>query len=390
MNWELVKLGDVCDVLGGYAFKSENFKNEGTPLLRISNIYDGEISFKEDCVCVESSNLESLQKFKVKKGDILLALSGATTGKFGVYNLASDSFLNQRVGLIRATEKLNQKYLLFYFNIFKAQIEQIAQGAAQPNISTNEICNLQIPLPPLPTQKRIAEILDSADALCRKDQALLKKYDELAQAIFIDMFGDPVKNEKGWEVSSIRNIAKKISDGPFGSNLKTEHYSKVGVRVIRLKNIEPNNFNNSDSAFVKFDHYENVLKKYTCYPGDILIGTLGEPNLRACIFPKELEKAVNKADCVNLRINTAVVNENYISFYLNISNKLHGQTRTRISMGQVAQLLISIPPKKLQNKFSDKIETLNDLQKRAQRTYQNSETLFNSLIQKAFNGELMD
>ena len=105
MMWEKVRLGDVCNVISGFAFKSDDYKNQGIPLLRISNIVNEEINFKEDCVCIEESHFENLKKFQVVKNDILIALSGATTGKYGVYKLDTSALLNQRVGLIRAKDK---------------------------------------------------------------------------------------------------------------------------------------------------------------------------------------------------------------------------------------------------------------------------------------------
>jgi type I restriction enzyme S subunit len=110
-------------------------------------------------------------------------------------------------------KKLDYKFLYFYLKSIETQIASQGNGSTFSAITTSVLKELQIPLPPLPIQKRIAEILDTADALRRKDEALLKKYDELAQAIFIDMFGDPVKNEKGWEVKKLGEVCHYIKDG---------------------------------------------------------------------------------------------------------------------------------------------------------------------------------
>ena len=347
---------------------------------------------------VSYHNRPSRAALTAKPGDVIFARMKGTNKVLLITENESDYIFSTGFVVLRSSEKVDKSFLTHYLksNLFQDEKDKLCTGATQKSINNQNIEKLKFPFPPLSTQKRIAEILDAADALRRKDQELLKKYDELAQAIFIDMFGDPVKNDKGWDVKTIRSIGLRISDGPFGSNLKTEHYSKEGVRVIRLKNIGINSFNDEDSAFVNINHYENVLKKYTCIPGDILIGTLGEPNLRACIFPDHLEKAVNKADCVMLRLDPEICSQNYLAYLLNspsfvesVANKLHGQTRTRISMGQVANLLINIPPKSLQYKFSDLIA--NIMMQNDKRTLQliNSSTLFNSIIQKAFNGELV-
>ena len=392
MRWEMVKLSDVCDVLGGYAFKSENFKNEGIPLLRISNIIDGEVSFKEDCVCVEDSNLSILQRFKVIKGDILLALSGATTGKFGVYKLNDFSFLNQRVGLIRAKDKTDPKYLLYYLNILKSQIEQIAQGAAQPNISTNEIGNLQIPLPPLPIQKRIAEILDAADALKRKDQELLKKYDELAQAIFIDMFGDPVKNEKGWEVKKLGELfSSPVKCGPFGSALKKEEYVKDGIPVWIMDNIQDYNFNENGCLYINEDKYLD-LTSYSALKGDIIISRAGTVG-KMCVVDSEFKKSIISTNLIKISLDEKVLNPYFFVKLMNYFGKKIGRLRTgsengftHMNTGVLAGLEFPLPSITKQNEY---INVLKNINYQIQFLGTKPESLFQTLIQKAFKGELV-
>ena len=176
------------------------------------------------------------------------------------------------------------------------------------------------------------------------------------------MFGDPVTNPMGWERETIRGVAKRISDGPFGSNLKSEHYAPEGIRVIRLQNIGVSKFIDADKAFIPLKHYEK-LKKYTCRAGDVVIGTLGEPNLRACIVPEYIERAINKADCVHFVPDENKVNGLFVCHYLNqpetlvlAGGSIHGQTRARISMSQVALLSIFLPPLSLQTQFAAFVE----------------------------------
>ncbi len=398
MSWEKVRLAELCNMNSGGTPSRANkeYYIGDIPWAKISDIESAEggiIKNTEEHISI--SGLDSINNRIFPKGTLLLAMYGSV-GKAAFTGVEMST--NQAILGIRIKDEniLDYSFLKYWFQTIKAQLLNRAVGGTLQNISLGIVKDLEIPLPPLPIQQRIAEILDAADALRRKDQELLRKYDELAQAIFIDMFGDPVKNEKGWGMKTIRNIAEKISDGPFGSNLKTEHYSKEGVRVIRLKNIGVNTFHDSDSAYISFEHYEKVLKKHTCLPGDIIIGTLGEPNLRACIFPTNLGKAVNKADCILLRIKTEVCNQDFISFLLNIpsfvesvANHLHGQTRSRISMGQVANLHIPIPPISLQNDFAKLIDLLKLQRMNGMEGANYSQFLFNSLLQQAFKGELV-
>ena len=202
------------------------------------------------------------------------------------------------------------------------------------------------------------------------------------------MFGDPVTNPMRWKSDTIRGVSKRISDGPFGSNLKSEHYSPDGVRVIRLQNIGVSQFIDMDKAFIPLNHYEK-LKKYTCRAGDVVIGTLGEPNLRACIIPKHIDLSINKADCVHFVPNAGKVNGIFVCHYLNqpatlilAGDSIHGQTRARISMSQVAALPICLPPLHLQNQFADFVRAADKSKFSARRQVGIASRLCNGLQRK--------
>lgn len=256
------------------------------------------------------------------------------------------------------------------------------------------VAKIHVPLPPLREQRRIADILDKADALRAKRRAALKKLDQLTQSIFLDMFGDPAINPKAWPVKALGDLASKFSDGPFGSNLKSEHYTDSGIRVVRLQNIGVGEFIDDDAAYISDDHFAR-LKKHECRPGDVLVGTLGDPNLRACIQPKWLTVALNKADCVQIRPDTRVANAAFICGLLNqpsterlSQNLMLGQTRVRISMGRLRGLCVPVPPIKLQHEFESRIAAVEKLraEQHSARTY--IAALFAALQHRAFTGEL--
>jgi type I restriction enzyme S subunit len=251
-----------------------------------------------------------------------------------------------------------------------------------------------IPLPPLAEQKRIAAILDAADALRAKRRETLAQLDALLQSTFLTLFGDPAENPKKWPLHTVGSLACKFSDGPFGSNLKSAHYTETGVRVIRLQNIGIGEFVNKDTAFISTKHF-SVLKKHECLPGDVLIGTLGDPNLRACIQPEWLRAALNKADCVQLRPDSKVSTAAFVCALLNqpsterlAQSLMQGQTRVRISMGRLRNLEVPIPPLPLQQKFAAIVESI-ERQKSAQRAHlAELDALFAALQHRAFRGEL--
>ena len=257
-----------------------------------------------------------------------------------------------------------------------------------------QVAEIQIPLPPLAEQKRIAAILDAADALRTKRREAIAQLDALLQSTFLTLFGDPAENPKKWPLQTVGSLACKFSDGPFGSNLKSAHYTETGVRVIRLQNIGVGEFVNKDTAFISTTHFSG-LKKHECLPGDVLIGTLGDPNLRACIQPEWLDVALNKADCVQLRPNPKVASAAFVSALLNQASTerlaqslMQGQTRVRISMGRLRNLLVPLPPLPLQQKFAAIVESI-ERQKTTQRTHlAELDALFAALQHRAFRGEL--
>ena len=157
-NWVWCRLGEVCDFENGFAFSSDNYCSQGIPLIRISNIQNSKIDLK-DVVFVDKIVDE---KFIVEKGDLLIAMSGATTGKMGNYTLEEKAYLNQRVGNIRikAESVLYPKYRDFFMLTKSNDVLKMAYGGAQPNISGKMIESLLLPLPPLTEQKRIVEKIE--------------------------------------------------------------------------------------------------------------------------------------------------------------------------------------------------------------------------------------
>ena len=166
-SWKCVKLGDVCTFLNGFAFDSKDFQKEGIPIIRISNIGKESIDLSN---CVYSKDILS-SNFEVIDGDLLIAMSGATTGKMGIYTNCDKAYLNQRVGNVKI--KNEEVLIRGYRNIFLfSQSDRIladAYGGAQPNISSKAICEIPMPLPPLAEQKRIVD----------KVEELFKSLDEI-------------------------------------------------------------------------------------------------------------------------------------------------------------------------------------------------------------------
>ena len=166
------------------------------------------------------------------------------------------------------------------------------------------------------------------------------------------------------------------------------------MRVLRLQNIGVGELLNDDLAYISETHFASLPRNH-CQPGDVIIGTMGDPNLRACVVPPTLARALNKADCILMRVDTVKVDPTYVCWLLNnprmVSMALRmvrGQTRGRISLGRLKELQIYLPPMELQLRFAAVIMAVEQ-QKSSQRAHlAELDTLFASLQSRAFRGDL--
>ncbi|MDL2322374.1 restriction endonuclease subunit S [Bacteroidales bacterium OttesenSCG-928-A17] len=174
-SWVWCRLEDVCGFENGFAFSSNDYKTIGIPLIRISNIIDGSIELN-NCVYIDESEFIP-QRYQIEKGDLLIAMSGATTGKMGIYKSIDPAYLNQRVGCIKSknNQLLSNLYRNYFLLLQTDEILKLAHGGAQPNISSNKINSIEIPLPPINEQrrivKRIEEIFASLDEIANSIKA---------------------------------------------------------------------------------------------------------------------------------------------------------------------------------------------------------------------------
>lgn len=334
---------------------------------------------------------------KIKRDDVLVSTVRPNLNATAIVPAALDSQIcSTGFCVLRSNGAILPRYLYFFTRTpyFVKTLSSLTRGASYPAVTKDDVEQIQVPLPPIEIQRKLSSILDKVQGLGQRRRQANELTNEIIQSVFLKMFGDPVSNERHWSVSSIRDAAERVSDGPFGSNLKTEHYTTQGVRVIRLQNIGVGEFLDDDKVFISTEHYTS-LRKHTCIPGDVIVGTLGDPNLRACILPDYVQVAVNKADCILVRPREDYLNARYLCHLLNTpqmlhyaSSYIHGETRTRISMSQVASLQIPIPPLATQERFAQAVGHFDQLHSAQKRADEEINELFRSLRQRAFSGEL--
>ena len=267
-GWCWCKLGDLCSFESGFAFSSNDFKTSGIPLVRISNIQDSTVTLK-NCVFIQD---EVDEKYIIKTGDLLIAMSGATTGKMGIYSMRQRALLNQRVGNICVQSRyLTANYRNYFMYSQSDVILKMAYGGAQPNISSQMILNIPIPLPPLSEQYRIVNAIKN----------LLEIVDRIEEnQISLDKF--------------LCSIKHKILQLALSGNLLTQDHNDEPA-IDLLRRINP--------SYIPCDnrHYENVPKGW-CFAKikDIFI-----------INPKNKANDYDMAGFVSM----SMINEGYVDSY---------------------------------------------------------------------------
>ena len=377
MSWGKVNLGDLATFVNGYPFKPSDWSDEGMEIIRIQNLTKGsaETNYYKGQIP---------EKYKIKNGDILISWS-ATLDIF-VW-AGEEAWLNQHIFKVVFDKKeIDRNFFVYLIKFILDDMRKEVHGATMQHITKGKFDALQVPLPPLPIQKRIAEILDTADALRRKDQELLRKYDELAQAIFIDMFGDPVKNEKGWEVKKLEEVIN------FPSGL-------VDPRLNEYKDMYHVGGDNIDSKTGRIFGLKQAKElglisgKFYFTSNHILYNKI-RPYLNKVALPDF--NGICSADMYPLLPKENEVLKEYLyfilrsPFFLDFADKQSRRANIpKINMTEMSLFELPVPPIEIQAKFISKLGGLNKNIDSVSACSDLSTNLFDSLLQQAFKGELV-
>ena len=381
-GWTYKKLGEVAKLINGFAFQSAMFQKAGLPIVRISNIQDDKITSDFVYFNRDDYNID-FEKFEVLYGDILIAMSGATTGKVGINYNDEVLYLNQRVGKIVPRENVIQRYLFYYLKTNAAKSLSIAQGVAQPNLSTQQINSFVLPVPPLSEQQRIVSELDLLSSIIEKKKAQLKEYDQLAQSIFYDMFGDPVTNEKGWEVKKLGEVCETTSGGTPSKN-HPEYYEGGMIPWLRSGEVCQGFIYNTE-MFITEEGLKCSSAKMIPV-NSVAIAMYGATVGQVGIIKTPL--------CTNQAICSILPNNHFVPIFLYhflLSKKNDflkvavGGAQPNISQAVIKQTIIGIPPLSLQQSFASKIEAIEHQKALVQQSITETESLFNSRMDYYFD-----
>ena len=387
MNWPLVKIGDFCITGSGGTpsrAKSEYFEGD-IPWIKSGDLRENIVMNATEFISKEAVKNSSAKM--VAKGSILLAMYGATVGRMAL--LGIDATTNQAICNITPDSNIAFTKYVYYALLSKVpEFLKSAVGGAQPNISQGIIREIQIPLPPLAEQKRIAAILDKADAIRRKRQQAIKLADDFLRSVFLDMFGDPVSNPKGWPCLKLESlVSKPITYGI----LKPEEFVPNGIPMLRIQDLTQGIIDTASEFHLVSEKLSCQYKRTILEGGEIVISLVGSIGIVARV-PYELHGANVHRNLGVIQLKDSSIAE-YITSFMQLPQFM--QILERVSKGGVHKLLnladvkeieIPMPTLDVIEKYTEIKLHLKGLVTKCESA--KKELIFESLSQKAFSGQL--
>ena len=398
-----VRLGDHAKLIRGITFKPVDKcdpRDEGAVVcMRTKNVQAALDA--SDLIAVPSSLVKNPEKM-LSAGDILVSSANSwnLVGKCcQVPKLQYPSTAGGFISILRPkTKKLESSYLYRWFssNVVQRKLRSFANQTTNiSNLDHKRTLELQIPLPSPAEQKRIARILDAADALRAKRREALAQLDTLLQSTFLDMFGDPVTNPRGWEVKPLNELLGEKSTN--GAYYPKDAYSSVGTRMVHMANafygvVNPNEVKRVDAPLAD-------IEKYGLLPTDILVSRRSlnyEGSAKPCLIPETDEPLIFESSLIRVRPDRERVLTIYLFHYL-LNNRARAKyvfplvtrsTISGISQSNLMKVKVVLPPLDIQLRFATVVESIEQQKARQRAHLAELDTLFASLQSRAFRGNL--
>lgn len=371
MSWPLVKLHDICKPKQWKTIAASNLLEAGYPVYGAN----GKIGFYSD--------------FTHELPTLMITCRGATCGN--VHISEPKSYIN---GNAMALDDIDSsivliKYLYYFF--LKRKFNDVISGSAQPQITGQGLTKVEIPLPPLAEQKRIAAILDKADAIRRKREQAVQLADDFLRAVFLDMFGDPVMNPKGFPISKLGDFCEDLF---LGLTSKVDYIDgRDGFPLIRAKDINTGELSLDGARYISEKQHQKLTKNHLTRKGDLLVSKSG--TLGTCAIVRTDREFSTYESIFTVRPSKTKLDIHYLIHLLQnkgfkerlVGNKVGG-TVAHLNLKMFRDFEIGIPPIELQTLFSKTIIKCETKLEKYRKSSLESDFLFNSVSQKAFSGKL--
>ncbi|MFQ1769064.1 restriction endonuclease subunit S [Aeromonas veronii] len=415
-DWEAIPLGGICKVQGGFAFKSEKFKKTGVPILRISNIQSGFLDVNEVVYYAVGEKIP--KQFEVHDGDALIAMSGATTGKVGVYNKNEVAYLNQRVGKFVLYGNADMKYIQHVVgsDLYKSALSNMLEQGAQPNISSSQLERIIIRKPTLEIeQKIIANVLSDSDALIDALEQLIAKKQAIKSATMQQLLTGrtrlpafalrPDGTQKGyklselgdipedWEVNTLNNLVS-FENGDRSSNYPSANeFVDYGIPFINAGHVSDGQINDSIMDYVP-EYVYSRLGGGKVKTGDLLFclrGSLGKFG----VIDKDFGRGAIASSLVIVRPNLKRTSTDFVASYFKsgtckkmIDLWAGGAAQPNLGARELGMFLVPIPQREEQTAIATILSDMdNELQALTQKL-EKARALKQGMMQQLLTGKI--
>jgi type I restriction enzyme, S subunit len=391
----VARVSDLAEQIRGVSYGKEDASSAPRPgylpVLRAGNISDDGLVF-DDLVFVPAARIA--EKQKIRRNDVVIA---ASSGSLDIVGKAARAIEDYEGGfgafckVLRPGPDVDPAYFAHFFRTpeYRRRISALAAGANINNLRNEHLDELPVPLPPLSEQRRIANILDTADALRIKRRATLTKLDTLTQSIFLDTFGDPATNPKRWEVSTIECISEKVTDGEH----LTPKRQASGIKLLSARNVRDGQIDLSQVDYVGLDEYARIAKRCDPKRGDVLISCSGTIGRVASVESDEPLALVRSAAMV--RPDQSRVTTTFLELYLRtpalrgqMLRRANASSQANLFQNQIRSVPVFVPPLPIQQAFGDKAAAVGLLRRKANSSDYELTRLFKSIQHRAFRGEV--
>jgi type I restriction enzyme S subunit len=387
MNWPTVKIGSLTSLVSSGSTPkggSKVYLDEGPVMLIRSQNVRMRGLFLDDVAYITDEVASGMNRAVVQRGDVLLNITGASIGRVSLFDLNGvRANVNQHVCIVRPrADRLYAPYLMQYLAQprFQARIDNTQRGGTRQALTFSQIKDFEIPLPPLAEQKRIAAILDKADAIRRKRQEAIALTEELLRSLFLEMFGDPVTNPKGWPVVTLEAAVNLVNGRAF----KPSDWSEDGLPIVRIQNLRRPSAN--------FNHYNGKFhEKHRVIPGDLLMSWSGQLVSFGVFIWRGPEGVLNQ-HIFNVHPKLEFTLD-YLQQALSLvvdraKSQFNGIDMKHLTKRTLHRQVVLQPPIGAQRRFSEVAARHLALMNRNLKGKHQTDALFHSLVQRAFKGEL--
>ena len=386
-GWRETTLGEVSKFINGRAFKPSEWEEKGKLIIRIQDL-TGSINDPH----YTTNNYDS--KYLVKKGDLLISWS-ATLDAY-IWE-REDAWLNQHIFKVDENAEVIEKKFLYYLVRKKIDsIKRFTHGSTMKHITKKNFDSTKIQLPPLSTQKKIADMLEKAEKLKMWRAEADKLTDEFLKSTFVEMFGDPVKNPIGWKIIKLGEIGA-VNSGLTLNGKRRENKNNL-FPYLRVANVFRNKV---DLSEIKKIHVsDNEIERFLLKKNDVLI-VEGHGNIeeigRTAVWKGEISNCVHQNHIIRARLDEKKIISEFLSYFLNMYGN-HGYFSSKsnttsglntINTNKIRNANVPLPPLPLQQKFAAIVQQVEQMRQYQQESKAHIDDLFNALMQKAFKGELV-